>query len=72
MYKKINFIPSVPSIKKNLARSFTIAGTMVVAVLVPNFGVFLNLIGAFFGIVIVLVGPMIFHMRIFGKAHNPK
>ena len=64
-------MPKFPSIKKNIARSLTIAGTMIVAVFVPNFGVFLNLIGSFFGIVIVLVGPMVMHMRLFGKQHNP-
>ena len=54
-----------------MVRSFTIAGTMVVAIIVPNFSLFLNLIGAFFGIVIVFVGPPVFHMLILGRA-NPR
>ena len=57
--------------KRNLLRSSTVMITILVAVGIPHFGLFMSLVGSLGGAALAFVLPTIFHLKLFWGRHHP-
>jgi len=57
--------------KRNILRTCTVMITILVAVGIPHFGLFMSLIGSLGGAALAFILPTLFHLRLFWGQHHP-